>query len=301
MPKIRSLRHHDEMGVFPPADSSYFEEMCWRAENETDSENRGHAQHEVDRMVAEMNDAKEAESVLNKIDVQRLIDHVNESIGQVTEALYFEPNDVVTQMALAATIEGVMKNLHEMDIVYDYKVVCDASNNPPCTIDRGLLNVDVFMKTTKAVHPLHVRGTGGKPLSAATAPVNTQSSSSSANVSSGHHGGYSPQYSSTISAGTLVSNGNGNFTFAGAGAIIDSRTNSVLQSTNPELPKTVFNSFDSAGAPIRLTLDPEPNIAGSEALKLMMLLHAALSNPSAFSVYMYVKKQNLERHFKFEQ
>lgn len=69
---------------------------------------------------------------------------------------------------------------------------------------------------------------------------------------------------------------------------------------NADLPVTVFNTRDDSLADIYMTLQPEYSITAPEALKIMMMLTAAIYAPQ-FSVFQYVKKNDLERHFKYSR
>lgn len=68
--------------------------------------------------------------------------------------------------------------------------------------------------------------------------------------------------------------------------------------TNSDLPETVFHTHDDSLKPIQMMLKPEYSVTAPEALKLTMMYFAAMHSPM-FSVYQYVKKNDLERHFKY--
>ena len=71
-------------------------------------------------------------------------------------------------------------------------------------------------------------------------------------------------------------------------------------SDSPDLPEMVVESIDDTGRIVRMVLKPESSISPPEVAKLLMLLSAImLQGASRFSVYGYVKKQNLERHFSY--
>jgi hypothetical protein len=76
-------------------------------------------------------------------------------------------------------------------------------------------------------------------------------------------------------------------------------TLSLQPTDNPDLPSTVFTTYNDAGDRVTLTLAPESDISARESLLIARMIHAATTNPSSFSVFHFVRKQNLERHFKF--
>jgi hypothetical protein len=71
------------------------------------------------------------------------------------------------------------------------------------------------------------------------------------------------------------------------------------RSTLPELPPFTLDSEDENGLYVQLTLCPESNISAQEALKLMLLLTSYNESRNKFSVFGYVKANNLEKHFRF--
>jgi hypothetical protein len=62
-----------------------------------------------------------------------------------------------------------------------------------------------------------------------------------------------------------------------------------------------LESFDDSGKPIVMILDPESSITGIEVLKISLLVNEHFSNRHTFWTYKYIKNNNLERHFRFEQ
>ncbi len=73
-----------------------------------------------------------------------------------------------------------------------------------------------------------------------------------------------------------------------------------LESNSPDLPKLFFYSKDDHGNSIQMELVPEYQMSPHEALLLTRLVIAAQSGLSQqFSAFAFVKKNNLERHFKY--
>jgi hypothetical protein len=73
-------------------------------------------------------------------------------------------------------------------------------------------------------------------------------------------------------------------------------------SQSADLPKITFLGHDENEKPVQMVLDIEPNITTNELMRVMMLMNVAMTNgTSSFSVYAYIKKHNLERHFRITQ
>lgn len=79
--------------------------------------------------------------------------------------------------------------------------------------------------------------------------------------------------------------------------------NIASASNSPILPSITFFATDSSGKKISMTLKPEPSISAFQALKIVMLLQACSAQGAyqTFSVYEYVKANNLECHFTFAE
>lgn len=78
---------------------------------------------------------------------------------------------------------------------------------------------------------------------------------------------------------------------------------STNNSTSAIFPSITFMSCDENQKQINLKLNPEFNsLSVQDALKLSMLLFTAnsINYNNSFSVYQFIKKNDLERHFKFE-
>ena len=88
-----------------------------------------------------------------KYDLQRLL-----------EPFLFEINDAVTRRSAQVVTERYLSGLKSLRALFDYAVRCDESNNPPETIDRNELFVDVAIKPAKAIEfifvPITILGTG---------------------------------------------------------------------------------------------------------------------------------------------
>ena len=70
-----------------------------------------------------------------------------EELEPVLEQFLFELNNDRTR---ASVVEAVSNTVSKLEGVYDYRVVCDASNNGPKEIADHRLNVDLWLKPAHA-------------------------------------------------------------------------------------------------------------------------------------------------------
>jgi hypothetical protein len=103
-------------------------------------------------------------TALDRINVARLVAFLRGRLEQIGKLFLFEPNDEVTRQEITNTVNSLMIDLTAKRALYDYLVVCDASNNTPARIDRNELWVDIAIEPVKAVEfiyiPLRIKNTG---------------------------------------------------------------------------------------------------------------------------------------------
>ena len=103
-------------------------------------------------------------TALDRINVARLVAFLRGRLEQIGKLFLFEPNDEITRQEITNTVNSLMIDLTAKRAIYDYLVVCDASNNTPARIDRNELWVDIAIEPVKAVEfiyiPLRIKNTG---------------------------------------------------------------------------------------------------------------------------------------------
>jgi len=90
-------------------------------------------------------------SSLDRINVRMLLIVIEPAIKEALEDFTFEINDAATQSIVRIMIAAYMANIKSRRGVYDFSVICDATNNTAVDIDNYQLNVDLFVKPIKAV------------------------------------------------------------------------------------------------------------------------------------------------------
>jgi hypothetical protein len=103
-------------------------------------------------------------SALDRINVARLVAFLRGRLESIAKQFLFEPNDQITRNSVTSAIDGLMIDLVAKRGIYDYLVVCDASNNTPARIDRNELYVDIAIEPVKSVEfiyiPVRIKNTG---------------------------------------------------------------------------------------------------------------------------------------------
>jgi hypothetical protein len=103
-------------------------------------------------------------TAMDRINVSRLVAFIRGRLDIIGKQFLFEPNDQITRNQIKNAIDGLMIDLVAKRGIYDYLVVCDASNNTPARIDRNELYVDIAIEPVKAVEfiyiPVRIKNTG---------------------------------------------------------------------------------------------------------------------------------------------
>lgn len=89
------------------------------------------------------------ESAFNRINVRRLFLVLEKAIATSAKYFLFEPNDPATRNLLVNMITPFLRDVQSRRGIYDFKVVCDNSNNTPARVDRNELWCNIFIKPTR--------------------------------------------------------------------------------------------------------------------------------------------------------
>ena len=95
---------------------------------------------------------KDESSTLSRINVSRLFIHLKKTIGAAARAILFELNDVTTRASFVNAVTPVLDNIQARRGLYDYRVVCDRTNNTDAILDSNQFVADIFLKPTKSIN-----------------------------------------------------------------------------------------------------------------------------------------------------
>ena len=88
-------------------------------------------------------------SATDRVNVRRLLIALKDFIGQTAQNLIFEPNTVATRNSFLSVVNPYLETVQQRQGLYAFKVVMDATNNGPQTIDRNELKGTIFLQPTK--------------------------------------------------------------------------------------------------------------------------------------------------------
>ena len=95
-------------------------------------------------------------STLSRINVSRLFIFLKKTIGAAARDKLFELNDSITRASFVNAVSPVLESIRARRGIYDYRVVCDSSNNTDALIDANQFIADIFIKPAKSINFIRI-------------------------------------------------------------------------------------------------------------------------------------------------
>ena len=92
------------------------------------------------------------QSAFDRINVRRLFLIVERSLEDVANATLFEFNDAVTRANFVNVVEPFLRDVQAKRGLFDFRVICDETNNTPSVIDNNEFRADIFLKPTRSIN-----------------------------------------------------------------------------------------------------------------------------------------------------
>jgi len=98
-------------------------------------------------------------STLSRINVSRLFIFLKKTVGAAARDKLFELNDFETRLSFINSVTPLMQTIKSRRGIYDYRVICDESNNTPNIIDSNQFVADIYVKPAKSINFIRIRFT----------------------------------------------------------------------------------------------------------------------------------------------
>ena len=92
------------------------------------------------------------DSAFDRINVRRLFIVLEKTIGQAAKSTLFEFNDEFTRATFVNLVEPFLRDVQGRRGIYDFKVVCDTSNNTGQVIDTNQFVGDIYIKPARSIN-----------------------------------------------------------------------------------------------------------------------------------------------------
>ena len=91
-------------------------------------------------------------SAFDRINVRRLFIVLEKAISRAAKFMLFEFNDEFTRSTFRNMVEPFLSEIKTRRGIYDYKVVCDTSNNTGEVVDRNEFIGDIYVKPARSIN-----------------------------------------------------------------------------------------------------------------------------------------------------
>ncbi|QPX76562.1 putative tail sheath protein [Cronobacter phage vB_CsaM_SemperBestia] len=91
-------------------------------------------------------------SPFDRINVRRLFNMIKKDIGDNAKYKLFENNDDFTRSSFRMDTGQYMTNIRALGGCYDYRVICDTTNNTPGVIDRNEFVATIYVKPPRSIN-----------------------------------------------------------------------------------------------------------------------------------------------------
>lgn len=91
-------------------------------------------------------------SAFDRINVRRLFIVLEKAIARAAQSTLFEFNDEFTRAQFRNMVEPFLRDVQGRRGIYDFRVVCDETNNTPQVIDSNSFVGDIYVKPARAIN-----------------------------------------------------------------------------------------------------------------------------------------------------
>lgn len=91
-------------------------------------------------------------SAFDRINVRRLFIVLEKAIARASKYSLFEFNDAFTRAQFVSLVEPYLRDVQGRRGIYDFRVVCDETNNTPEVIDRNEFVGDIYIKPARSIN-----------------------------------------------------------------------------------------------------------------------------------------------------
>lgn len=91
-------------------------------------------------------------SPFDRINVRRLFNLLKKSIGDRAKYVLFEINDAFTRSAFRSEVSDYLDTIRSLGGIYEFRVVCDETNNTPTIVDRNEFVCSIYIKPARTIN-----------------------------------------------------------------------------------------------------------------------------------------------------
>lgn len=92
-----------------------------------------------------------SQSAFDRVNVRRLFLRLERFAFQTLKQFVYELNNEYTRDKVISALKPVFERYKAMGGLYDYRLVCDSSNNTPDVIDQNEMKISIFLKPVRVI------------------------------------------------------------------------------------------------------------------------------------------------------
>ena len=96
-------------------------------------------------------------NAFDRINVRRLFIVMEKAIAIAARQTLFEFNDAFTRNQFFNLVDPYLRDIQSRRGIYDYKIVCDATNNTPAVIDANRFVADIYIKPERVAEYITIQ------------------------------------------------------------------------------------------------------------------------------------------------
>ena len=91
-------------------------------------------------------------SAFDRVNVRRLFIYLENAIAAAARDQMFEFNDEITRTNFVNTVEPFLRDVQAKRGIFDFRVICDETNNTAAIIDNNEFVADIFVKPARSIN-----------------------------------------------------------------------------------------------------------------------------------------------------
>jgi len=97
------------------------------------------------------------ESKKDNLNIRHTINHVKNDMEDVLGDMFMRYNTPETRREITMRLDNRLRELHQQRVIYDYKITCNETNNPPDVIDQHRIVLDTYIHPARMAEIVSLR------------------------------------------------------------------------------------------------------------------------------------------------
>jgi len=95
--------------------------------------------------------------LLKKINTMLLVNYIKKKVTPLAQDFLFEINNQINRDLFITLVDNILREIQATQSITDYKIVCDASNNPDSIVDANKFVADIYIKIGNVAETINVK------------------------------------------------------------------------------------------------------------------------------------------------